>query len=307
MAASSAATTRRRCAASAERCGVLPDTCSFSNALTSLCARYWQTRCWRSCSSPHTVSHRPSVGIDLGFLYWPIFGPLVSTVALIPASVSGFGVDQVGYVYIMGMVGRARSSSLRCVSAVLRSWPSASTWASVESCLRCFRCAQRRERAALQHAPGARRNRRERQWRHARRGFGSLVAPAEQERIHSWYDDHAHEFADAAVIEHSFVGKSPEFQERLNRFKLWAVDRSDLVELERQARARVRRRTRSLGACVPRHGVVHGRRLLEKPRRPRQRATCTKRACPTGPGSCTGTSHRSTDRSDTSTSSARSE
>ncbi len=46
-----------------------------------------------------------SVGIDLGFLYWPIYGPLVSIVGLIPASVSGFGVDQVGYVYFMGLAG----------------------------------------------------------------------------------------------------------------------------------------------------------------------------------------------------------
>jgi len=37
--------------------------------------------------------------------YWPIFGPLVSALALVPGSVSGFGVDQAGYVYFMGMVG----------------------------------------------------------------------------------------------------------------------------------------------------------------------------------------------------------
>jgi cyclopropane fatty-acyl-phospholipid synthase-like methyltransferase len=49
--------------------------------------------------------------------------------------------------------------------------------------------------------------------------------------IHAWYENHAHEFANAAVIEHAFVGKSAEFQERLNRFKLWAVDRGDVVSL----------------------------------------------------------------------------
>ena len=50
--------------------------------------------------------------------------------------------------------------------------------------------------------------------------------------IRAWYETHAHEFADADAVELAFVGQSREFQERLNRFKLWAVDREDLVDLE---------------------------------------------------------------------------
>ena len=46
--------------------------------------------------------------------------------------------------------------------------------------------------------------------------------------IRAWYETHAHEFADADAVELAFVGQSREFQERLNRFKLWAVDREDL-------------------------------------------------------------------------------
>ena len=45
-----------------------------------------------------------AVGIDLDVYFWLIYGPLVSTVALIPASVSGFGADQVAFVYLMGLV-----------------------------------------------------------------------------------------------------------------------------------------------------------------------------------------------------------
>jgi uncharacterized protein (TIRG00374 family) len=68
-----------------------------------------------------------SVGIALDFRYWPIFGPLVSTIALIPASVSGFGVDQVGYVYLMGMVGVPEAqafvaSALLSVLAICLNW-----------------------------------------------------------------------------------------------------------------------------------------------------------------------------------------
>jgi uncharacterized protein (TIRG00374 family) len=68
-----------------------------------------------------------SVGINLDFLYWPIFGPLASTVALIPASVSGFGVDQVGYVYFLGMVDVPEAqafvaSALFSVQAICINW-----------------------------------------------------------------------------------------------------------------------------------------------------------------------------------------
>lgn len=46
--------------------------------------------------------------------------------------------------------------------------------------------------------------------------------------MHLWYDEHAHEFADAAVIESLFVRMPRDAQERLNRFKLWALDHSDV-------------------------------------------------------------------------------
>ena len=69
--------------------------------------------------------------------------------------------------------------------------------------------------------------------------------------IHSWYDDHAHEFTEADVIEHGFVGKSPQFQERLNRFKLWAVVRNDLVSL--------------VGKHVLEFGAGHGRLAIAYP------------------------------------------
>jgi SAM-dependent methyltransferase len=69
--------------------------------------------------------------------------------------------------------------------------------------------------------------------------------------VYSWYDEHAHEFADAAAIEQLFVGKSPEFQARLNRFKLWAVDRNDVVSLN--------------GKHVLEFGAGHGRLALAYP------------------------------------------
>lgn len=69
--------------------------------------------------------------------------------------------------------------------------------------------------------------------------------------IHQWYDDHAQEFADADVIELPFVGKSREWQERLNRFKLWAVDHENRVELA--------------GKHVLEFGAGHGRTALAYP------------------------------------------
>ena len=72
-----------------------------------------------------------------------------------------------------------------------------------------------------------------------------------QDAIHRWYDDHAHEFAEADVIELPFVGKSREFQERLNRFKLWAIDHGGIVDLS--------------GKHVLEHGGGHGRLALAYP------------------------------------------
>lgn len=72
-----------------------------------------------------------------------------------------------------------------------------------------------------------------------------------EDAIHRWYDDHAHEFAEADVIELPFVGKSREFQERLNRFKLWAVDHGGIVDLA--------------GKHVLEFGAGHGRLALTYP------------------------------------------
>ena len=72
-----------------------------------------------------------------------------------------------------------------------------------------------------------------------------------EDAIHRWYDDHAHEFAEADVIELPFVGKSREFQERLNRFKLWAVDHGGIVDLS--------------GKHVLEFGAGHGRLALTYP------------------------------------------
>ena len=72
-----------------------------------------------------------------------------------------------------------------------------------------------------------------------------------EDAIHRWYDDHAHEFAEADVIELPFVGKSREFQERLNRFKLWAVDHGGIVDLS--------------GKHVLEFGAGHGRLALAYP------------------------------------------
>lgn len=69
--------------------------------------------------------------------------------------------------------------------------------------------------------------------------------------INRWYDDHAQDFADADVIELPFIGKSREWQERLNRFKLWAVDHEGHVDLT--------------GKHVLEFGAGHGRTALAYP------------------------------------------
>ena len=54
---------------------------------------------------------------------------------------------------------------------------------------------------------------------------------AQHEGIHRWYNDNAHEFAEADAIELPFVGMPRVFQERLNRFKLWAIEQGGAVTL----------------------------------------------------------------------------
>lgn len=44
-----------------------------------------------------------AVGVELPWPYWFVYGPLAALAALIPASVSGFGADQVALIYIMGL------------------------------------------------------------------------------------------------------------------------------------------------------------------------------------------------------------
>ena len=69
--------------------------------------------------------------------------------------------------------------------------------------------------------------------------------------VQQWYEDHAHEFADADVIESAFIGMARESQERLNRFKLWAIGQGDLVDLK--------------GKRVLEFGAGHGRFALAYP------------------------------------------
>jgi hypothetical protein len=48
-----------------------------------------------------------AVGVELGYLGWAVFAPLVSLLAFVPASVSGFGADQAAFVYGLGLVAVA--------------------------------------------------------------------------------------------------------------------------------------------------------------------------------------------------------
>jgi SAM-dependent methyltransferase len=72
--------------------------------------------------------------------------------------------------------------------------------------------------------------------------------PVQPTRAKVWYNEHASEFVDADVIELDFVGKSSEFQDRLNHFKLWAVDELNLS-----------------GKHVLEFGAGHGRLALAYP------------------------------------------
>ncbi len=69
--------------------------------------------------------------------------------------------------------------------------------------------------------------------------------------VRNWYDDTAEQFSDAAAIEMAFVGMAPEAQERLNRFKLWAIDHGGYVSLA--------------GKNVLEFGAGHGRLGLANP------------------------------------------
>lgn len=53
-----------------------------------------------------------AVGIDLDAHLWLVYAPLISTAALIPFSVAGFGADQGVYVYFMGFAGVAEAQAL---------------------------------------------------------------------------------------------------------------------------------------------------------------------------------------------------
>ena len=60
-----------------------------------------------------------AVGIELGHAFWVVYAPLVSAVALVPVSVSGFGADQAAFVYVLGLV--AVPASLAFVASALGS------------------------------------------------------------------------------------------------------------------------------------------------------------------------------------------
>jgi len=58
-----------------------------------------------------------AVGIELDHAFWVVYAPLVSAVALLPVSVSGFGADQAAFVYVLGLV--AVPASLAFVASAL--------------------------------------------------------------------------------------------------------------------------------------------------------------------------------------------
>jgi len=47
---------------------------------------------------------------------------------------------------------------------------------------------------------------------------------------HAWYEENATAFTDAEAIEQPFIGLDAQSQERLNRFKLWAVDQAAAID-----------------------------------------------------------------------------
>ncbi|MGH8594650.1 MAG: class I SAM-dependent methyltransferase [Gammaproteobacteria bacterium] len=67
--------------------------------------------------------------------------------------------------------------------------------------------------------------------------------------VHHWYDANAERFADAAAIEVPFIGLSADAQERMNRFKLFAIDNGVALE----------------GKNVLEFGAGHGRLALAYP------------------------------------------
>jgi ubiquinone/menaquinone biosynthesis C-methylase UbiE len=79
----------------------------------------------------------------------------------------------------------------------------------------------------------------------------SAPMSARMERIQKWYDENASRFADSSTVEVVFLGLDEAQQERLNRFKLWALERGGLVSLE--------------GTRVLEFGCGHGRMALEMP------------------------------------------
>lgn len=52
-----------------------------------------------------------ALGVRLAFPFWMVFTPLVTIIALIPASVSGFGANQAAHVYLLGIVGVPAASA----------------------------------------------------------------------------------------------------------------------------------------------------------------------------------------------------
>lgn len=53
-----------------------------------------------------------------------------------------------------------------------------------------------------------------------------------EQTAQAWYEANADRFQDAAAIEQAFIGMPLEQQQRLNRFKLWAVDHGGFVSFK---------------------------------------------------------------------------
>jgi 2-polyprenyl-3-methyl-5-hydroxy-6-metoxy-1,4-benzoquinol methylase len=72
-----------------------------------------------------------------------------------------------------------------------------------------------------------------------------------QNSAHAWYESNAASFTETDVIELPFIGKDSRYQERLNRFKLWAIDQVAAVDFA--------------GKHVLDYGAGHGRLALAYP------------------------------------------
>jgi SAM-dependent methyltransferase len=87
--------------------------------------------------------------------------------------------------------------------------------------------------------------------RHGKAAYPAVGTAQQQPEHGDWFDENAARFRGAAAIEVAFLELSPEEQYRLNRFKLWALERAGLVSLA--------------GKDVLEFGAGHGRLAVELP------------------------------------------